>query len=129
MFGISGAEAIFVLIVAAVLIGPSKIPEILRKVIQMFSRLKKMWKELAKEASNQTATLLEGTGLEDLNPNRLLQLDEEELDDEKMEHPMPPLAPPEGEADGDEEALIGSEQDLSEETGGVDEFVPRGAQR
>ena len=128
MFGISGAEAIFVLLIAAVLIGPSKIPEISRRAVRMFSRLKKMWKELAKEASNQTTTLLEGTGLEDLNPNRLLQLDEGEADDEKAEHPMPPLMPPGGEADGGEEALIGSEQDLLEETGGEDEFVPRGAQ-
>ena len=72
MLGISGLEALVIIMLAAVLIGPSRLPELATRTRTLLARIRETWRLVNESAKAESTTLLEGTGLEDLNPTRLL---------------------------------------------------------
>lgn len=75
MFGISGQEMIFWLFLAALVIGPSRLPEYARRLREQILKVKRVWASVSEEATKGAQETLKESGLDQFTPQALLGLD------------------------------------------------------
>jgi|SRR5690625_4965525 len=90
MFGISSQEFIFWLILAAVIIGPSRLPSYVKLVREKIRHAKRTWDLASQNVNQEMQEAFSEMGVDDFNPQSLLGLN----DDEPEENPFMPTPPP-----------------------------------
>lgn len=90
MFGISSQEFIFWLILAAIIIGPSRLPSYFKVVREKIRHFRRMWDLASQNVNKEMQDAFSEMGVEDFNPHSLLGLD----DDESEENTFTPTPPP-----------------------------------
>lgn len=93
MFGISGQELIFWLILAALVIGPARLPEYARRLRAQIVNLKRAWASVSEQASKGAQDTLRESGLDQLTPQALLGLELDEEQENTFQAVPPPLPP------------------------------------
>lgn len=71
IFGISGTEALLLMAILVMIVGPSRLPHVVKSARGLYDRACIMWREV-EQRSHQTLTEgLKESGLEELDPRQL----------------------------------------------------------
>lgn len=92
MFGISGQEFIFWLVLAAIIIGPSRLPGYVRTVREKIRHFKRVWQLTSQNVDAEMRGALSDIGVEDFSPQKFLGLEDEDLEDNAFTPVPPPMA-------------------------------------
>jgi sec-independent protein translocase protein TatB len=75
-FGIGFAELVFIMIIALIVLGPERLPGVIREVVKVVRHVRALFNELSSEFGEEIKTL------DELNPKRILKELTDELDEE-----------------------------------------------
>ena len=90
MFGISGQEFIFWLILAAIIVGPARLPGYVRTVREKVRHFKRAWQLTSQNVDSEMRGALSDIGVDDFSPQKLLGFEDDDLE----ENPFTPVPPP-----------------------------------
>jgi sec-independent protein translocase protein TatB len=90
VFGIGGGEAVVLLILGLLILGPERLPKVAADVVRTLRDLRRMADRARSDVTRELGPEFEDIGLADLNPRRFVS--RHLLDDELEEDPRPARA-------------------------------------
>ena len=90
VFGIGGGEAVVLLILGLLILGPERLPKVAADAVRTVRDLRRMAERARSDVTRELGPEFEDIGLADLNPRRFVS--RHLLDDELDEDPRPPRA-------------------------------------
>ena len=102
MLGIGGAEAVVLLILGLLILGPERLPQVAADAARTLRGLRRMAERARADVTRELGPEFEDIGLADLNPRRFVSrhLLDDELDDPRPRRHRPAPHPPTPSAPG-----------------------------